>query len=54
MPLFKGVPASCHKAKAIKKKYFLLWLNILTGLPLPFVPDLSILGEENLVDHGRA
>lgn len=44
VPLNKGVPASCHKAKAIKS-YFLLWLNILIRLPLPFSPDLSILGE---------
>lgn len=35
------------KPKPLKKKYFLLWLNVLTGLPLPSIPDSSIVGEEN-------
>jgi hypothetical protein len=46
VPLFKGVLASCHKAKAIKKIYIFCCGSILTGAP-PFIPDLSILGEEN-------
>lgn len=45
----RGCLLRAIKPKPLKKKYFLLWLNILTGLynSLPFIPDLSILGEEN-------
>lgn len=53
VPLFKGVPASCHKAKAIKKNIFsaVVEYTYWTITPFPSFLTCPFLGRRTLVDQ---